>query len=275
MSYLLYFGHVNIDVMLRVQNFGNVGESREVVSYETRLGGTAYNAYMSLLALRVPSKIFSVIGPEIEGIDGYFVRDDKTPTCWLISDGREQMAYVYQGKWKEMDRMEIDIPIEEFEWLHFSTGNPKFYIGVARKAKELGRKISFDPSQEIHYIYDEKTFMEMLSLADLLFCNEKEYEKALNFAKNKLFEKIIIRTEGEKGASIFVPDEGWDHIEAEKVNVVDTTGAGDTFRAGFYAALYRGYGIKESVKYGNLAAAKVVQTKSTFYTGTWDDLNEK
>ncbi len=275
MSYILYFGHVNIDVILRIQNFGNLGESREVLGYESRLGGTAYNAYRSLISLRVPSKIFSVIGPEIEGIDGYFVRDDKTPTCWLITDGKEQMAYIYQGKWKKLHRMEIDIPIEDFEWLHFSTGNPEFYIKMAKKAKELGKKISFDPSQEIHYIYNEKTFMEMLSFADLFFCNEKEYEKAFNFAQDKIFEKIIIRTEGEKGASIYMPNEGWEHIEAEKVNVVDTTGAGDTFRAGFYAALYRGYGIKEAVKFGNLAAAKVVQSKDTFYTGIWEDLDEK
>ena len=275
MPYILYFGHVNIDVMLKVQNFGNLGESREVLSYESRLGGTAYNAYKSLIALGVSAKIFSVIGPEIEDVDGYFVKDYKTPTCWLISDGKEQMAYIYQGKWKELGRMEIDVPIQEFEWLHFSTGTPEFYIKVAKKAKELGRKISFDPSQEIHYIYDEKTFMEMVSLADLFFCNEKEYEKALNFGQDKLFEKIIIRTEGERGASIFIPNEGWEHIEAEKVDILDTTGAGDTFRAGFYAALYRGYDIKKAVKYGNLAAAKVVESKNSFYMGSWNDLDEK
>jgi len=272
MPYILYFGHVNIDVMLKVQSFGNIGESREVLSYERRLGGTAYNAYRSLIALGVPAKIFSVIGPDVEGIDGYFVRDDRTPTCWLITDGKEQMAYIYQGKWKDLGRMEVDIPVEEFEWFHFSTGNPEFYIKIAMRAKEKGKKIGFDPSQEIHYVYDEKTFMEMLSLADLFFCNEKEYEKALNFAQDKLFEKIVIRTEGENGASVFIPNQGWMHIESERVKVVDTTGAGDTFRAGFYAALYCGYGIMEAVKYGNLAASKVVQSKNTFYTGTWNSL---
>jgi sugar/nucleoside kinase (ribokinase family) len=275
MAYILYFGHVNIDVMLKVENFGNLGESREVKEYERRVGGTAYNAYKSLIALGVPAKIFSVIGPEIENLDGYFVRDKRNPTCWIITNGEEQIAYIYQGLWKDLHEMDVDIPVDEFEWLHFSTGNPKFYLKIARKARAMGKKISFDPSQEIHYVYDERTFNEMLSLADMFFCNEREYEKALQLSGEKLFEKIIVRTEGKRGASLYLPNKGWKHFEGISVKVIDTTGTGDTFRAAFYAALYRGHSIEEAIKYGNLAAAKVVESRESFYTGTWEELEEK
>ncbi len=275
MTYILYFGHVNIDVMLKVENFGNLGESREVKEYESRVGGTAYNAYKSLIALGVPTKIFSVVGPEIENLDGYFVRDKRNPTCWIITNGEEQMAYIYQGLWKNLHKMKVYIPIDEFEWLHFSTGNPEFYIKIAKKAKVMGKKISFDPSQEIHYVYNERKFTDMLSLADIFFCNEREYEKALQFSGEKLFNKIIVRTEGNRGASLYYPHKGWKHFNGISVKAIDTTGAGDTFRAAFYAALYRGHTLEEAIKYGNLAAAKVVMSKESFYTGTWEELKEK
>ena len=118
MHYLLYFGHVNLDIILRVKDFSEIGESREVVYYEARWGGTAYNSYKSLINLGVPVKIFSVIGPEMkEDLDGYFVRDMRNPTCWVITNGKEQMAYIYQGKWKKDKELKIDMSfIDKFQW---------------------------------------------------------------------------------------------------------------------------------------------------------------
>ncbi len=273
MPYVLYFGHVNVDITLRVDEFSSQGESRKVKSYEEKMGGTAYNAYMSMKSLGVPVRIFSVVGPRADiGVDGYFVKGDKNPTCWIINSGEEQMAYVYQGLWEVLDSIDVSLPLEDFSWLHFSTGNPRFYLKVAKKANALGKKISFDPSQEIHYVYTPEKFREMLELADIFFCNELEYQRAREYAEDALENKIIVRTEGARGASLHIPGRGWEHVDGENVNVVDTLGAGDTFRAGFYAALYRGYELLEAVKFGNLAASKVVESTDSYYRGTWDDL---
>ena len=274
MSYLLYFGHVNLDIILRVEEFGGIGESREVASYEERWGGTAYNAYKSLKNLGVPVKIFSVVGSGIkEEIEGYFVEDVKNPTCWIITDGKEQMAYIYQGKWKKEEELKLDLKvIDEFQWLHFSTGNPDFYIRVARYAKSKGKKIGFDPSQEIHYIYSEEKFEEMLQYSDIFFGNEREYEKALEYVGDELFEKVIVRTEGERGASIYIPGIGWKTKMGFKKKVIDTTGAGDSFRAGFYAALYRGYDFEKAVEVANIVASTVVSHPEGYYNGTWENI---
>ncbi len=275
MPFLLYFGHVNTDIFLRVGDFGNVGESREVYSYFSRIGGTAYNAYRGLRALNVPSEIFSVVGPNFEeDIEGHLVRDERAPTCWIITNGQEQMAYVYQGLWNELHKMDIDLPVEKYEYLHFSTGNPKFYVKIAREARDLGKKIAFDPSQEIHYVYTKELFEKMLGLSDIFFCNVQEYQRAREYAPSLLEEKIIVRTEGSRGASFYTPQNGWIHVSTSPARVVDTTGAGDTFRAGFYAALYRGHDILGAVKYGNLAARMVVESSKTYYDGTWESLED-
>jgi len=274
MEYLLYFGHVNKDIILEVGEFGDVGESREVLDYESRWGGTAYNAYRSLKNLGVPVKIFSVVGPKMdENLEGYFVRDRINPACWIITDGREQMAYIYQGKWKREDMLKIDYKeLQKFQWIHFSTGNPDFYLKVARYARKIGKNIGFDPSQEIHYLYDEGKFRKLLDLADIFFCNEKEYQKALELAGDALLEKIIVRTEGDRGASLYIPGDGWKRKESFRANVVDTTGAGDSFRAGFYAALYHGYSLERALEIGNFVASKVVGSDRSYYNGTWEDV---
>ena len=274
MHYLLYFGHVNLDILLRVEELASVGESRGVVDYEYRWGGTAYNAYRTLKNLGVPVKIFSVIGRDIEEeLDGYFVRDEKNPTCWIMSDGREQMAYIYQGKWRKEEELKIDLRvIDNFQWLHFSTGNPDFYLKIAKYAKYRGKKIGFDPSQEIHYLYDEEKFVNMLSYADIFFGNEREYEKAVKYAGDRLFEKVVVRTEGERGASIYIPDRGWIRKGGFKREPVDTTGAGDSFRAGFYAALYRGYDFEKALEIANMVASFVVGSKKSYYEGSWDEI---
>ncbi len=269
MPYLLYFGHVNVDVIMHVKEFAPIGESREVGMYESRIGGTAYNAYKSLKNLGVPVKIFSVISPEMEDeVEGYFVFDDRNPTCWVVTDGREQMAYVYQGKWNRREELSLDYEVlQDFDWIHISTGNPDFYLDIARYAKKMGKNIGFDPSQEIHYVYGEERFIRLLELSDLFFCNEREYKRALELAGDLLFEKTIVRTEGAKGASLYIPEKGWLREEAFKVPVIDTTGAGDSFRAGFYAALYHGHSLQDALRIGNFVASKVVSNEASYYLG--------
>jgi len=275
MKFILYFGHVNIDIILRVTKLPGIGESTEVIEVKERIGGTAYNAYKSLKALNVPTDIFTVVGEDFtETLEGHIIRGEKTPRCWIANDGIEQMAFVYQGIWKHSDKLRFDLlNLEKYHYIHFSTGNPHFYISIAREARKLGKEIAFDPSQEIHYIYDASLFKELLSLSSMFFCNEKEYEKAQQLAFDILKEKIIIRTEGEKGASLYLPYKGWMHFPAYPSKVVDTTGAGDSFRAGFYAALYRGYAMEDAVKYGNLVASKVVSSENTYYQGRWENLS--
>src|SRR5439155_26262825 len=66
--------------------------------------------------------------------------------------------------------------------------------------------------------------------------------------------KNIIATMGENGALILV-DGSATHIPGLKVDVVDTTGAGDAFSAGLAVALAEGKSLIEAVRYANCAGA--------------------
>ena len=73
------------------------------------------------------------------------------------------------------------------------------------------------------------------------------------------FDKKIVMTSGADGAYFFHKGEV-SHQPVDKVtNVVDTTGAGDNFAAGFLDSYLQGKSAKESLENGNAKAVQVIQ----------------
>jgi len=100
---------------------------------------------------------------------------------------------------------------------------------------------------------------------DIFLCNQIEserlsgfadIEKASGFLRKKGAKSVVIKL-GEKGCWID-SDEYEGIIAAPKVEVVDTTGAGDAFAAGMIAALVKGKNLKDACLEGNKAGAKMV-----------------
>ena len=101
---------------------------------------------------------------------------------------------------------------------------------------------------------------------DILFANEAEalaltgcdgFEEAVATIAGRVATAVI--TQSEKGA-IAVSGEHRAHVEAEPIRrLVDTTGAGDLFAAGFLAGEARGLGLDASLRLGAIAAAEVIQ----------------
>ena len=101
---------------------------------------------------------------------------------------------------------------------------------------------------------------------DITFANEQEitslieaknFEEVINFSKQ--LNKLIIVTRGENGA---VAINGEEIIECEvqkNLEIVDLTGAGDLFAAGFLHGYINKLSIKESLKKGTEMSSKVIQ----------------
>ena len=70
----------------------------------------------------------------------------------------------------------------------------------------------------------------------------------------KTLNNVLVVTMGEQGSSALVGDTFY-HEPAFLVHAVDTTGAGDVFRAGFIHALLRGAAADEMLRFANAAAA--------------------
>ncbi len=137
-------------------------------------------------------------------------------------------------------------------------------IEVARAA---GRKIAFTASESFVIDRHGDDFRAMIAdgLIDILFVNEhelatltgeSEFEAGLDAVKGKV--PVLVATRSEKGA-VAIAGGTRAEVAAEPVmQVVDTTGAGDLFAAGFLTGHARGETLERCLRMGAICAAEVI-----------------
>jgi len=137
-------------------------------------------------------------------------------------------------------------------------------IDVARRA---GRKVAFTLSDTFCIDRHRDGFLGLIlgGKIDILFANEAEIQSLAAVAHFdtavKTFEgkvETLVVTRSEKGA-IAVHQGQRVAVPAEPVDaVVDTTGAGDLFAAGFLAGVTQGRSLEHCLRIGAIAAAEVI-----------------
>jgi len=279
-SYLGVFGHTALDVILKVPKIPEKDSSIGVESRVVRFGGTAANIARATAEMGVEVSLASFVGvdfPEeylnalndsgvstydLKKIEGY-----KTPTCWIVNDSKgDQITIIDQGVMEHTGDFELEPrTVKECDILHIGTGRPGYYEKIFQSVDLDQKTIAFDPAQELEYVYEASTFERFLQKSDYFFCNEKELEVALDYLNEEGPKKllryvdIVLVTRGSKGSSIYLPDEKVDIPAYEPVEVVEPTGAGDAFRAGFYAGLYRDMSLIECCRIGSARASFSVE----------------
>lgn len=136
-----------------------------------------------------------------------------------------------------------------------------------RVAREAGRKVAFTPSAEFVIDRHRGDFLDLIDNGqiDLLFSNESELLSLtetgdLTAAMARLDGKVgtVVTTLSEEGAVATV-DGVETRVAAEPIaKVVDTTGAGDLFAAGFLYGQAHGESVERSLKLGAICAAEVI-----------------
>jgi sugar/nucleoside kinase (ribokinase family) len=135
-------------------------------------------------------------------------------------------------------------------------------------AREAGRKVAFTLSDTFCVDRHRDGFNELIDggRIDILFANQAEIEalagiphleSAVAAVKDKV--ETLVVTRSEDGALATRGSERAD-VPAEPIGkLVDTTGAGDLFAAGFLLGSARGRSLEESLRMGAIAAAEVIQ----------------
>ncbi len=120
---------------------------------------------------------------------------------------------------------------------------------------------------------------ELLNIIDILIISKREFQSLFNLSENILTYQLIKEKvqmffkRGIKGLIVTLGMEGAMVLNSEKtelikpideINVVDTTGAGDAFSAGFIYSFvknvsYKFKDLKSNVKIGNFIAGKCIQ----------------
>ncbi|HEY5597412.1 MAG TPA: adenosine kinase, partial [Kiloniellales bacterium] len=140
------------------------------------------------------------------------------------------------------------------------------FLAAAKLAHGAGRKVALTLSDPFCVERHRDSFLDLVSgHVDVLFANEMEiralhrtdsFDAALQQVRGHC--EIAVLTRSAKGAVVLRGDEA--HvIDAEPVSpVVDTTGAGDLYAAGFLTGLTRGESLYDCGRMGAIAAAEVI-----------------
>jgi len=101
---------------------------------------------------------------------------------------------------------------------------------------------------------------------DITFANEQEiisligatsFNEVISFSKQ--LNKLMVITRGEKGAVAVIGDEVVESDVQKNLKIIDLTGAGDLFAAGFLHGYINKLSTKECLKKGTEMSSKVIQ----------------
>ena len=126
-------------------------------------------------------------------------------------------------------------------------------------AKKHGAKVIIDGSSK----YDDPSRVKILySLADGLFINAVDYQRLTEASpkdpKQIIFEnggEFVCITNGSKGSTLYTKDKEIYEPSLKNVDVIDSTGAGDSFAGSFIAGLMMGLSYEKSLRLATVSGA--------------------
>ena len=277
--FLSVYGHVTIDQIISIGKFPAINESVDILNKKTTLGGTGTNIAVAAARLGTPTALCAFIGKDFPSKYEEEIRDSgvmidelikidehETSQALVINDSAlEQKVLFYQGP--QGSASKFGIMLSDFakrsSYVHFCTGEPEYYIDVMKEIPADGPKVSVDPAQEVYKMWDGDNLRRALVRADDLFCNLYESRVIERYlGVNDVMDldvDLIVRTEGAEGSTAKINGERI-RIPVVKGNAfVDATGAGDTYRAGFYTGLYNGYDIRDSLVLASATSSFAVE----------------
>jgi ribokinase len=277
------FGGLNIDKLFKVNKIAGAEEESHIIDCEETCGGSAANTIVGLA--RLGCKV-SFIGKVAEDREGKMLVEDfcregvdtsgtihakhgrSGTVMGFVDEKGERALYVDPGVNDTIEFNEIDMECAfQTRFLHLASFVGEESFRTQKKLVEaLPRnvKLSLDPGE----LYARKglaglqsivrrTFVLMPNLSELeLLTSMADYQKGAEFLLKK-GAKIVAVKLGSKGC--YVTDGTESHlVEAFKVKVVDTTGAGDAFCAGFLYGLISGKSLHECGRLGNFVASRCI-----------------
>ena len=194
-----------------------------------------------------------------------------TGTCLiLITPDSERTMCTFlgiAGKINENDINESAVKESELVFLEgylWDEGEPK---SAFEKAFKIANKTAMSLSDPFCVERHKDSFLDLVTnKLDITFANEQEilhlidansFDEVIEFGKN--LEKLLVITRSEKGSIAILNNEIFECNSQKGLSIVDLTGAGDLFAAGFLHGHLNNMSIQESLIKGTEMASKIIQ----------------
>lgn len=279
---VVVFGDLNLDSSVSIGQFPlNLGDT--LFSFDgisDTIGGAAANVAVGLTALGHQVHFGSVVGQDrmaelvlqlaqAKGLTTNFIRPDWPTTSRTVvlidADGNRQCINdpkaVHRYRYPEAA---LPVLFEQSQWVYCSTQNWCRY--VAQAARDAGSTVIVDLQALVDIDEYHRDFLQAASIIILsteqLAMHSHEFMRRL---WQQFGVEIVVATHGNHGATLGVRTAGTIDYEPafELGPVVDKTGAGDAFCAGFIAGLVSDLAPRQALSLGQYVAASKITVKGS------------
>lgn len=259
MKKIVVIGSINIDLFIKTSKIPKVGETLHGEDFNIFQGGKGANQAVAAARLGGSVSFIGAVGDDengklaIESLKNEGINTDNikiikgvpTGVANVISCEGDNSIIVIEGANKLVNKQyveSVEKVIAEADIILLQNEVP---FDAVKEAIMIGRRL------DKVVVYNPAPFKsESLEVSNLVtYCTPNEIE-----SKDMSNSDNLIITLGEKGVKYKA-----DIYPANKVSVVDTTGAGDTFNGALCASLAKGKTIEEAIKYGINASGLAIQ----------------
>ena len=275
MTRIVSVGALLLDQIASVSRFPKEDDEVFVSNLQQLPGGSAANFAVYCARLGVESGFVGAVGEDAFGdflledmlnehVDvSNVVRYPNHPTGTVfvaVGPSGQREMFAFSGAANALDAKDIS-PLK-YDHMHIAD------LENLKPLEELAARFKGTVSIGAGALIAEKgeKAARLLSFCDYIICSKEEVgalsgEKELKPGMERLFSsnksmKLIVATQGAGGSLAY--DGRYYSQEVFKVKVVDTTGAGDSFAAGFLLHYIEAKDVAEALKRGNAAAAATI-----------------
>jgi ribokinase len=281
MARIAVLGAAALDIIIKVKEFPQKDCIVFPISKDICPGGSTANIAVGLKRLGIDSVFLGKVGEdrngeiiireflkeEVETTHIIVEKDGETAGAFIAVDNSgDRMIYSLGGKplYEKKDEMNL-VNFDGLDGIYIGEVLPDIGALAEQMAKDRGIKVFFNPGTISSY-YGLDNLQELIKGCDYLFLSLPELINLTGCSdKQEGIKKLLdmevpnlIITEGSRGAGFYSKKEEV-FIPAFKTEVVDTTGAGDSFTSGFIKGIYSGFEIGECLRLGNACAALAIQ----------------
>lgn len=289
MRFISGVGPALVDRISRISTYPERGGHAIVRESIKQAGGAAANTIFGLASFNEPCRFYTTLGKDANAdffrsslekvgvsVISWVTHPETGEVDIYVDDEGERTFFVHPNaagrlklKLEEKDYMETNLfYLDPFP----SKDSFDVHLKIAKIAKSKGCKVILNPG----YPYSSLGFCklsEMLRYVDVVFISEPEFRiLGVNVEDFLKFVKLLVITLGKRG-SVAHSKSGCAVSPAFKVDrVVDTTGAGDSFAAGFIKAMIEERSLEECLRAGNFVAAYNIQHYGARNFPDWKDV---
>ena len=269
---VLSYGEIDLDIYIKLDRLPTMERSGRAIDDFENIGGAAANSGIWLANWGIPTRLAGHdLGDDRAGdavrellsqhpqLDTSFIASHKgyrTPRCQCLVTPDGERSFITH--WLDEMRIAEATPemLDDVHWLNLDMSGPwEPRLRTAQLAKDQGIPVLindiYDPD------HDLLPLVSVLVISAAVIRNRHKSHDPLRLARklSQYGKRAVILTDAAAPLTVLGYDEKETRIQPPAVDAVDTTGAGDTFKAGLLYGLMKGMSMIEAARWGCAAAS--------------------